>query len=64
LWLAIVVAWLTAAIVGAVVSRLGRNRFIHQVGLALIAGPTLGWLVVAWLGLQQLTFGWRMLSGF
>jgi hypothetical protein len=64
LWLVIVVGWLTAAIVGAVVWWLGPTRFIRGVGLALIAGPSAGWLVVAWLGLQQLVFGWRMLGGF
>jgi hypothetical protein len=64
LWLVIVVGWLIATIVGAVLWWLGPSRFIRNVGLALIAGPSVGWLVVAWLGLQQLLFGWGMLGGF
>jgi hypothetical protein len=64
LWLVVVVGWLAATIVGAVVSWLGPTRFIRRVGLALITGPSAGWLIVAWLGLQQLVFGWRMLGGF
>jgi hypothetical protein len=63
-WLVVVVGWLTVAIVGAVLSWLGPVRFIRSVGLALIAGPSAGWLIVAWLGLQQLVFGWRMLGAF
>jgi hypothetical protein len=62
LWLVVVVSWLTAAIVGVVFSWLGQIRFIRNVGLALIAGPSAGWLIIAWLGLQQLLFGWRMLG--
>ncbi len=62
LWLVVIVGWLTAAIVGVVFSWLGHNRFIRNVGLALIAGPSAGWLIIAWFVLQQLLFGWRMLG--
>ena len=40
-----------------------RLAILASIVLCALASAV-GWLVVAWLGLQHLVFGWRLLGGF
>jgi hypothetical protein len=46
-------------IVGVCLLRFGRGRSLRGIGVALIAGPTGGWLIVASLAIQSCILGGR-----
>jgi hypothetical protein len=50
--------WLVFGIVGANLVWLGRIRVVRSLGLALVVGPTGGWLIFASLALQSHIYGW------
>jgi hypothetical protein len=41
----------------------GRRGVLRSIGIALIVGPSTGWLIVAWMMLQRLLFGWKFNNG-
>jgi hypothetical protein len=50
--------WVALTLFGLALVRLSRYRPIRTAGLALIIGPTGGWLIFASLALQSQIFGW------
>jgi hypothetical protein len=63
LWLAVAVAWLIVVAIGTAGLIWGRRAVLRSIGIALIVGPSAGWLIVAWMALQRLLFGWRFNGG-
>ena len=50
--------WIVLTVFGLALMLLGRNRSVRSAGLAMIIGPTGGWLIFASLALQSQIFGW------
>ena len=50
--------WIALTAVGVALMFLGRYRLVRSTGVALVIGPTGGWLIFASLALQAQIFGW------
>ena len=50
--------WVALTAVGVALMLLGRYRLVRSAGVAVVIGPTGGWLIFASLALQAQIFGW------
>jgi hypothetical protein len=50
--------WAAVTVFGLALILLGRYRVLRSAGVAIVIGPTGGWLIFASLALQAQIFGW------